>query len=243
MISVLSPGDFGAVVISQAITIDGGAVGGTITFTGTEGISVTAGASDTVILRHLVVNGINSGSDAVYLQSAAAVIIEDCDLEGFTNFGLAIASSSAAMNVTVNNTRIIGGAFGVRTFQTINSVPYYVISMRHVVVSGATTAAVFTRNGTMEISDSLITQSLIGVEADTNAFLNVANSVISNNGTDEIFYSNTTPGGGIFLADNNTFFGNNGSAGPPVGPALRTPTVGLNPQRQPPPDTLRHRQQ
>jgi len=39
------------------------------------------------------------------------------------------------------------------------------------VISGASVAAVFTHNGTMEISDSLIAQRAIGMEADTEAFL------------------------------------------------------------------------
>jgi hypothetical protein len=56
VISVLSPGDFGAVTISKSITIDGGAIGGSVTFTGAEGIYIAAGTSDTVILRHLTVN-------------------------------------------------------------------------------------------------------------------------------------------------------------------------------------------
>jgi hypothetical protein len=62
----------------------------------------------------------------------------------------------------------------------------------------------------MEISDSVITQSLIGLEADTNAFINVANSVISFNGTDEQGFSGL---GIIYVANNNTLFANNGLGG------------------------------
>jgi hypothetical protein len=111
--------------------------------------------------------------------------------------------------------------------------------MRNVVVSGASSAAVFSRNGTMEISDSLITQSAIGVEADTNAFINVANSVISNNAIDEEFFPNTT--GGIFVGTNNTLFGNNGLPGPPSGPAgvRPSPEVVIRTDSPLPPDALR----
>jgi Right handed beta helix region len=237
VISVLSPGDFGAVTISKSITIDGGAIGGNITFTGGEGIYISAGTSDTVILRHLTVNGLNAGQDAIYLYQARYLVIEDCDVEGFVSIGLGFGSQSAA-NVTVTNTRIIGGQLGVRTFQSNGGVAYDIISMRHVVVSGASSAAVFSRNGTMEISDSLITQSSIGVEADTNAFINVANSVISNNGTDEEFFPGTT--GGIFVASNNTLFGNNGVPGPPAGPAVvSSPQVVIRSNSPLPPDAPR----
>ena len=238
VISVLSPGDFGAVTISKSITIDGGAIGGSITFTGAEGIYIAAGTSATVILRHLTVNGLNTGTDAIYLFQARYLIIEDCDVEGFTSIGLGFGSQSAA-NVTVTNTRIIGGQLGVRTFQSNGGVPYDDISMRNVVVSGASSAAVFSRNGTMEISDSLITQSAIGVEADTNAFINVANSVISNNAIDEEFFPNTT--GGIFVGSNNTLFGNNGLPGPPGGSAgvRPSPQVVIRSNPQLPPDAPR----
>jgi Right handed beta helix region len=241
VISVLSPGDFGAVTITKSITIDGGAIGGSITFTGGEGIYITAGTSDTVILRHLQVNGLNTGTDAIYLSQARYLIIEDCDVEGFTSIGLGFQSLSAA-NVTVTNTRIIGGQLGVRTFQSSGGVPYDVISMRNVVVSGASSAAVFSRNGTMEISDSLITQSAIGVEADTNAFINVANSVVSNNSIDAEFFPNTS--GGIYVDNNNTLFGNNGTPGPPsplyVGPSHPIESGSLTPR---PPDKPRQHHQ
>ena len=74
-ISVLSPGNFEPVSISKAVTIAGGAIGGAITFTGAEGILANEGTSDTVILRHLIVNGLNTGSDAIYLMQGRYVII------------------------------------------------------------------------------------------------------------------------------------------------------------------------
>jgi hypothetical protein len=122
-------------------------------------------------------------------------------------------------------------------------VPYDIISMRNVTISGATSAAVFSRNGQLEISDSVITQSAIGLEADTNAFINVANSVISYNATDEEFFPNTT--GGIFLSNNNTFFGNNATAGPPSGPSsvVNSQAVVRTGKNPPPPDPPRHRHQ
>jgi hypothetical protein len=58
-IDVLDPGGFGAVTITQAITIDGsgGSIAGVLV-PGTNGIVVAAGAADTVILRNLDVEGL-----------------------------------------------------------------------------------------------------------------------------------------------------------------------------------------
>src|SRR5580658_3953970 len=61
-IDALDPGGFGAVTITKALTLDGG--GGqvaSVLVSGTNGIIVSAGANDIVILRNLRINGIGSG--------------------------------------------------------------------------------------------------------------------------------------------------------------------------------------
>ena len=206
VISVLDPGDFGPVTITKSVTIDGGGTGGTVTFTGAEGIFVNAGATDTVILRHLTVNGLGVGTDAVFLTSALNLIIEDCTFENFTQIGLGIGSTSA-QNVVVKNTNITGGTLGLRVFQGTGPDQ---ISMRGVTISGASSAAVFVRSGLTEISDSLITLSAVGVMDDTGSTtINVANSVLSYNGIDIEAFSPAT----ILFSNNNTLFANNGTGG------------------------------
>jgi hypothetical protein len=221
IISVVDSGDFGAVTINKSVTIDGGGIGGTITFTGAEGIFVSAGASDTVILRHLTVNGLGVGTDAVFLSTALNLIIENCTLENFTDIGLGIGSSSA-QNVVVKNTNITGGTLGLRVFQGTGPDR---ISMRGVTISGASSAAVFIRSGLTEISDSVITQSAIGLEDDTNSTINVANSVVSYNTIDAMAFATST----ILLSNNNTFFANNGTGGGGTSLSLSRPSAGYYP--------------
>jgi len=217
IISVADSGDFGPVTIDRSVTIDGGGIGGTITFTGSEGIFVTAGATDTVILRHLTVNGLGVGIDAIFYTSGLNLIIEDCSLENFTQIGIGIGSG-AAQNVVVKNTNIAGGQLGLRVFQGPG--PDHV-SMRGVTISGASQAAVFVRSGLTEISDSVITQSAVGVMDDTGSTtINVANSVLSYNGIDIEPFSPST----ILLSNNNILFANNGT-GDGVGTIL---SVGSN---------------
>ena len=62
-IDALDPAGYGAVTITKGITIDGG--GGqvaSVLVSGTNGIVVQAGPSDTVILRNLRINGIGTAS-------------------------------------------------------------------------------------------------------------------------------------------------------------------------------------
>ena len=60
-INAIDPAGYGAVTITKAITIDGG--GGqvaSVLVSGTNGIVVAAGPSDTVILRNIRINGIGT---------------------------------------------------------------------------------------------------------------------------------------------------------------------------------------
>jgi len=215
IVSAVDSGDFGAITILKAITIDGGSSGATISFTSSEAIYIGAGPTDTVILRHLTITGLGAGPDAIFLSSGQNLIIEDCIVENFTDIGLGIGSSAAA-NVVVKNTVITGGSLGLRVYQGPGPNR---ISLRGVTISGASSVAVFVRSGLMEISDSLITMSNIALEVDTNATISVANSVLSYNGTDSLPFSPST----ILLSNNNTWFANNGTGGG-GGTALRVNT-------------------
>src|SRR3954469_14971374 len=65
-INVIDPGGFGALTITKSITIDGG--GGqeaSVLVQGTNGIVVAAGASDTVTLRNIRINGVSSGLNGI----------------------------------------------------------------------------------------------------------------------------------------------------------------------------------
>jgi hypothetical protein len=109
-IDVLDPGGFGAVTITKSITFDGG--GGqvaSILVTGSNAINVNA-AGGVVILRNLRLNGIlNSGSPgltAVAISSAATVIIEKCDIFGFSTAGVTVLPSSGTVQVKIQETTI-----------------------------------------------------------------------------------------------------------------------------------------
>src|ERR1017187_9090430 len=60
-INVLDPGGFGAVTITKAITIRADHVEAGVLVAGTNGISVSAGATDTVVLEGLDFDGTNTG--------------------------------------------------------------------------------------------------------------------------------------------------------------------------------------
>jgi hypothetical protein len=216
IVSVADTGDFGPVTITNSITIDGGGVGGSITFGGDgEGIYIDLSSSGTVSLRHLTINGLGTGSDGIFLASSGPsvtcnLLISDCTVEGFTQIGIGVGDEGPE-NVIVQDTTIIGGELGFRSFQSSGFVSYLQASLRNVTIQGATSAAIFTRNGFLDVSNSNLTQNLIALENDTSATINAENCMISGNGTGvETFSGAATRLSHNDILDNQTSIANSG---------------------------------
>jgi hypothetical protein len=100
-IDALDPGDFGAVTIAHAVTIDGG-VSGNIASAGA--ITIAAGSADIVILRHLSVQGDGTGSGVgISFSSGAGLVLDRVQLEGFHNgvvFGPSASAQLLATEIT-----------------------------------------------------------------------------------------------------------------------------------------------
>lgn len=217
IVSVLGPGDYGPVTITQSITIDGTG-GGSIGFAGDgEGIYISAGATANIVLRNLTINGGGTGSDAIFITSSGTtntinVVIDGCRIEGFADIGIGLGSESP-MYVTVTNTTIQGGELGVRTFQNGTTAPvtsYDHVSLDHVTVQGATSSAVFTRNGNVDISNSNLAGNIgsgvAALEADTYGTVYAQNTMITSNTNGVCMFTNSTAilSNSTILADNAT---------------------------------------
>jgi hypothetical protein len=96
-IGVLDPGDFGPgpVTITQSVTIDGGGMPANISAStsGATGITVSAGASDTVILRGLHIDGAGTGLTGVDFQAGGSLYVEKCTISNLTSFGISYEPS------------------------------------------------------------------------------------------------------------------------------------------------------
>jgi hypothetical protein len=118
-IDVLDPGDFGPVVITKAISIDGEAlgVGGILPGPGTSGIVINAGVKDVVNLRGLIFDGATApGTSGIVFNSGASLNIDNCVIQGFSGAGIAIlpgVGSASTARFTVQNTSIFNNGAGV----------------------------------------------------------------------------------------------------------------------------------
>jgi len=96
-INVLDPGGFGGVSITKAITIDGsgGSIAGVLV-SGTNGIVVSAGVDDAVVLRNLDINGVGTGLNGIRFISGGSLRVENSKIYGFTQYGIDFEPSGAS---------------------------------------------------------------------------------------------------------------------------------------------------
>jgi Right handed beta helix region len=107
-ISVMDAGEFGPLTITKGITINAvGALGSIVVASGGVGVTVSAGASDVVILRGLVINGAGVGLEGVQFNSGGALHVENGTISGFTDNGILFAPS-ATSSMYVNNVTLRG---------------------------------------------------------------------------------------------------------------------------------------
>jgi hypothetical protein len=180
-INALDPGGFGAVTITKPITIDGGGgqVAGVLV-SGTNGIVVAAGAGDIVALRNLQIDGLGTGLNGISYTSGLGVIVEHCNIFGFTGDGIHVGTAGTA-NLTVHDTYITHNAGGIHLAPSAGAVAAAFRDVRVEANSGtgfllgAASAALIDQSG------ALLNGTGITVNAGGIMFL--GNSEVLGNGT------------------------------------------------------------
>jgi hypothetical protein len=106
-INVLDPGGFGAVTITKSITISSESFEGGVLVSGTNGIVISAGPTDTVILKGLDIEGLGTGLDGVKVLAGLQVYVINCRIHHFLNNGINMASTTSGAKVFVKDSLII----------------------------------------------------------------------------------------------------------------------------------------
>lgn len=125
-INILDPGGFGAVTITKAITLDG-AAGGTAGILNNAGNSIiinipSDAANSTVVLRNLSLEGLGAGSSGVQIRSAAKVVVEQTQIQGFDS-GIEVVSGANAQ-VLVQRADIFNNRTAAISLNDANSKVY-----------------------------------------------------------------------------------------------------------------------
>lgn len=234
-ISVMDAGAYGAVNINKAITINGeGSLASIVSGAG-PGITVSAAATDRVIIRNISINGASGGTIGVFI-TGGHVTIDKCFIYGFTSGffgGVGISVSTTAGDlVDVRDTNITNSSSGVVMQTTsgilvgrldnvrINDAPVYgvasvsngaVIYVRHSFITDTNTAIISTATGTVAVDDTELTNNGTAVNAQgVGSTITLNNNAIYNNGTGFAI----TAGGTIATANNNKTNGNGGATVP-----------------------------
>ncbi|MBD8881984.1 hypothetical protein IHE49_15980 [Rhodanobacter sp. 7MK24] len=193
-ISVLDPGGFGGVTITKAMTLSGGGELASILVSGTNGVVINAGSTDTVVLRNLEFSGIGSGISGVMILSAGKVIIDHCTFDGFTTDNVEIDVTTPTY-VSVLDSVMTGGAIGVSIDSTSGPGPV-VAFLKNVTIQGAN-VGVQTKRGVVDITHSNIqSNKTYGVYASVG-YIDLADSAVALNGTG----IQTSAGGAVTLSN------------------------------------------
>jgi hypothetical protein len=159
-IIVLDSAGYGPVTITQAVSIvvpPGIYAGVSVTVAGTDGITVSAGAADEVILRGLTVNN-QVGNNGIVFNSGAALYVESCTIRGFALPGMANIkfAPGGASKLFVKDSYIRGGQIGIN------------------LANGATLASA-------TIDNTRIESNVTGVTASFSGALTLRNSIVAEN--------------------------------------------------------------
>jgi hypothetical protein len=113
-IDVLDPAGYGPLTITKAIGIvnDGVGTAGINAVSGATAITINAGASDSVHLRGLTIEGLGSGSIGIQFDTGGNLAIENCVIRNFATAGINIVpstSSSFSVSSTIVSNNLANG--------------------------------------------------------------------------------------------------------------------------------------
>jgi hypothetical protein len=224
-IDALDPAGFGGVTITKAITLDGSTALSGVLVSGTNGITVNAGAGDRIILRGLDVNGINNmGLDGIHFSAGKSLYVENCTITSFNGNGI---NMNGAGHLFVANTLIrgntgdgilIGAAVG-RVFASLDGVHAHenangvhakgnvVMTARNSSVSGNTGAGFWAEGSPAEMSldGSRALNGGTGIRSSGGAMVRMMSMTISGNTTQGLL---AETGGQIVPFTDNLIAGN-----------------------------------
>ena len=230
-INALDPGGFGAVTITKSITIDGG--GGQVASTlasGTNGIIINAGASDTVTLRNIRINGVvgtpvAAGLNGVRFLAGAALHVENCTIFGFSQIGIDVnVNTASGVSVFVTDSVLSHNATGIAAKNAGSGTVSVALQRTTVVQNSSIGFRADGSGGTAPIngavSDSLVAGNGTGVQANggpsgTGA-VHVTRSSIVNNFTNGAV-ANASAGKPATVLFSNTLVTGNGTGVSSVG--------------------------
>jgi hypothetical protein len=223
-ISVLDPGGYGAVTITKSITIDGGGTLAGITNSGTNGIIISAGTADHVVIRNVSIFGASSGGiNGVRVLQAASVTLENVSIERQTLHGIDFVPINTDARLQLRNVtirEIVGAALtssGINATSAVTGASAY---LENVSISGYPIGLNAGENATIHLDRSNVINNGTGIKAAfATALVRLSDSTVTGN-TTGLSYATTLPPpapdtpGQIISYNNNRLRGNTTDGAP-----------------------------
>jgi hypothetical protein len=169
-IDVLDPAGYGSVTITKSISIQGHGFAGLSVASGTNGITVNAGATGVVNINGLLIDGVGVGHDGIVFNIGKSLIVENCVIRNLASAGIDFLPSVSSA-LAVSNTLLADNAsFGIQVNPTGENI---------------TVTAAFNRIETHNNGGSGI--ALNGQSSTGSIKATVVDSVASNNGNTGFF--------------------------------------------------------
>ena len=220
-ISVLDPGGFGAVTINKAITIDGDGTLAGILAAGVNGVIVSAGATDKVVLRNISIAGAGTGLDGVRFLSGKNLVLDHVTIYGFTGDAVEMNITSTFSNMEIHDSTITGAAVGVKVSNVGGGGALSLANLYNVRIESTTTNAVQAlANGRVHVSDSMISSNGNGLNANAStAVINAEGNQLAFNGNAAV---NASVSGATIRLSNNEIYNNTTGIAIAVGATVTT---------------------
>ncbi len=225
-ISCLDPGGFGAVTITKSITIDCEDTQGSILGAGTNGviINITSGTDSkkSVRLRGLSINGATTGLNGIRILAANSVTVEDTVIDGFSQHGISVETSSGTPKMTFDrvsirnntgngiNSFIIGGTVNLAVSNSqfsLNATGINLSNNTKATVRDSTiannTTGLLAFNADMNVFGCMISGNTTGITSSTGGTIRLNSNIVTSNVT-----GLSTTGGSILSSSNNQVDGN-----------------------------------
>ena len=239
-ISVLDPGGYGTLLITKAITIDGGTGSGwgSTLFSATNGftINITTGlTSDKVILRNLSINGAGTtlGVDGVRFLDGAELTMENISIFNYGGDGLEV-NQTQACRVNMRDVTFSHGGVGIKSTSTASSVvmrlqDVRINAMNSHGIQATNNTAIFarnvhaTRNGLSGVGDGFRAEgnsTINCIDCDSFANFSTGYNAVGLNANvriiDSTAFNNATGIAGNVRSAGNNHFAANGANGAPA---------------------------
>lgn len=199
-IIALDSGGYGPFAISKSISVAGApGIHAAITASSGSAININGGASDTVMLRNLVLIG-SGATEGLSIASAGSVNLSDMTISGFTQNGVDETSSIAV--VTLDKCRIMGnGNIAVNVGSTTKTV------ITHSEFVGNSTGLYLSGSGKMTVSGCILARNAVGVDSSgLTSDMFVEDSALVDNSV--AAWAGSVNGAGVLRLSNNVIYGN-----------------------------------